>query len=422
MIYICVYIIFEWVLDDELEAPDAAPQSPGQAPPSPDYVSGPEHPPSPDYVHGLEELEHTPLSPVYVPELEYPEYFVPSNDEASIEDQPIPADASPTALSSGYVVDSDLEEDDKEDQEEQEAPEKDEDGEEEHLALANSTALSIDDSVPSAEDTEAFKTDEFMAAPAPPSPPPSPLTSLSSPLAQISSPALPLPSPTHTSPTYAKAPLGYKAVRIRLRAALPPLLLPSTTYKDDITDANMPFRKRAYFTAPTGKYKVRKSSMAAATRQLGLDVGTMDVTPRRPMSREVSYGITDVWDDMVEDMEERAPTIEDLSQRVTDLATTLAWDTHEIYVRLEDAQDDRDLQRGRVNMLFRDRRFHRHTFVLLDSEARHAREAWSHSMNYIKATQLTTAFGRIQTLEAREPERARDPEPQDGPANAGSSC
>ncbi|GJR80831.1 hypothetical protein Tco_0151616 [Tanacetum coccineum] len=31
-------------------------------------------------------------------------------------------------------------------------------------------------------------------------------------------------------------------------------------------------------------------------------------------------------------------------------------------------------------------------------------------------TQLTTALGRIATLEAR------DPEPQDGPAEAGSSC
>ncbi|GJW61224.1 hypothetical protein Tco_0110559 [Tanacetum coccineum] len=40
---------FQWVFDEELEAP----QSPRQAPPSLDYVPGPEHPPSPDYVPAL---------------------------------------------------------------------------------------------------------------------------------------------------------------------------------------------------------------------------------------------------------------------------------------------------------------------------------------------------------------------------------
>ncbi|GKC69239.1 hypothetical protein Tco_1115122 [Tanacetum coccineum] len=70
------------------ESPEAAPQLPEQAPPSLDHVPG----------------------------LEYLEYLVPSDDEVPIEDQPLPADASPTALSSCYVVDSDpLEEDPKED-------------------------------------------------------------------------------------------------------------------------------------------------------------------------------------------------------------------------------------------------------------------------------------------------------------------
>ncbi|GKF24335.1 hypothetical protein Tco_0076657, partial [Tanacetum coccineum] len=59
------------------------------APPSLDYMPGPEHPPSPDYVSGPEK----PPSPI----------------------EPLPADASPTALLPGYVADSnpdkDLEED-----------------------------------------------------------------------------------------------------------------------------------------------------------------------------------------------------------------------------------------------------------------------------------------------------------------------
>ncbi|GKA97819.1 hypothetical protein Tco_0825713, partial [Tanacetum coccineum] len=92
---------------------DGLPMQP-VSPPSPDYVPGPEHPPSPDYVPGP---EHPP-SPVevpYIPEPEYPEYLVPFDAEASLEDQSLPADASPTALSPGYVVDSDLEEDPEED-------------------------------------------------------------------------------------------------------------------------------------------------------------------------------------------------------------------------------------------------------------------------------------------------------------------
>ncbi|GJW24431.1 hypothetical protein Tco_0038242 [Tanacetum coccineum] len=130
-----------------------------QAPPSPDYVPGPEHPPSPDYVPGLEYLE----------------YLVPSDDEVPVEDQPLPADALATTLSPGYVADSDpLEEDPKEDPEEDPAEypvdggdddnddddDDDEDDddeeneeEEEHLASADSTALPAIDPVPSAEDT-----------------------------------------------------------------------------------------------------------------------------------------------------------------------------------------------------------------------------------------------------------------------------
>ncbi|GKE37966.1 hypothetical protein Tco_1461371, partial [Tanacetum coccineum] len=67
-----------------------------QAPPSPDYVPGPEHPPSPNYVPGPKEPEQAPLS------LDYP----------------LPYDASPAALSLGYIADSDPKEDPEEDPEE----------------------------------------------------------------------------------------------------------------------------------------------------------------------------------------------------------------------------------------------------------------------------------------------------------------
>ncbi|GJW89288.1 hypothetical protein Tco_0164628 [Tanacetum coccineum] len=102
------------------------------------------------------------------------EYLAPSDAEAPLEDQPLPADASPTALSPGYVADSDLDEDPEEDPEEDHADypadggdgddepsddddddddddtvdkdedpfkEEDDDEEEEHLAPANSSAI-----------------------------------------------------------------------------------------------------------------------------------------------------------------------------------------------------------------------------------------------------------------------------------------
>ncbi|GJW95993.1 hypothetical protein Tco_0177801 [Tanacetum coccineum] len=152
-----------------------------------DYVPGPEYPPSPDYVPCP---EHPPLPAEvpYVHKPEYHEFLVPSDDEAPREDQPLPADALPVALSPGYVADSDLEEDPEEDpkedhadypadggddddepsdddeddddtDDEDEEPFEDEE-EEEHLAPANSPTISIVDPIPSVGDTYAFKTDE----------------------------------------------------------------------------------------------------------------------------------------------------------------------------------------------------------------------------------------------------------------------
>nr|GEW52202.1 hypothetical protein [Tanacetum cinerariifolium] len=85
------------------------------------------------------------------------------------EDQPLSADASPTSLSPGYVVDSDSKKDEKDpkedptdfpadiedkssnDDDDDDDIEKDEEDkeEEEHLALADASDVSTDDLVPS---------------------------------------------------------------------------------------------------------------------------------------------------------------------------------------------------------------------------------------------------------------------------------
>nr|GEW60353.1 putative reverse transcriptase domain-containing protein [Tanacetum cinerariifolium] len=278
-----------WVSDEE-------PEAPVEAPPSPDYVPGPEHPPSLDYLPSPEEPEQAPLSPDYVPELEYPNYVADSDSEEDPKEDP--ADYPVDERDNDAGDDEDVYKDDEEDDEE----------EKEHLASVDSTTLHVVDIVSSGEDTKAFETDEPAPTPVP-SPrhrtarmsirPLTPMSATTealiveyastptppSPLPYIPSPPLPLPSPPTTSPTYAEAPLGYKAVRIQLRAASPstyhpleipspPLLLPSTSHRDDLLEADMPFQKRARFTTPTGRFDVGESSSAAARQA------------ERPMSRE----------------------------------------------------------------------------------------------------------------------------------------
>ncbi|GJT47514.1 putative reverse transcriptase domain-containing protein [Tanacetum coccineum] len=156
--------------------------NPFQAPPSPDYVSGPKEP------------EQAPPSPDYVPGPEH------ADDEIVTEDQPYAKDASPTAQSHDYVPESnpevDLEEDGDEDpkedpvdypanggdddDDEEGSSEDDEDDdmdieaddeekEEEHLAHVDSVvvALPATDQASSAKETEPFETDKSAATPPP---------------------------------------------------------------------------------------------------------------------------------------------------------------------------------------------------------------------------------------------------------------
>nr|GEV24702.1 hypothetical protein [Tanacetum cinerariifolium] len=395
---------------------------------------GPKHPPS---------LVEIP----YVPEPEYPEYLARSNDEAPLEDQPLPADALPTVASPGYVADSDLEEDPEEDHakyppdggdndepsdddinDEDEEPFKDEE-DDENLALADSSILPIVYHVPPAGDIKAFETDEF--APAPRSPQiviplsqirlyrarktvrlETPMSasmeaciarhpSALSPSLPVPSPPLPIPSPLTIIPTDTGAPLGYRAAEIRMRA-----LLLSTSRKIDIPEADMPPQKKACLTTPTPRFEVEESSAAGAARQPGPDL----------------------------ESDHRRYRVEQ-----SELDDTFRQRTDEFEVRFEYAQYDRALLRARVNTLFKYRPDHHRTTMLLDRETMYARESWADTEDrstniatYVQIleaqvsaliaqtsslqTQLTTTLGRIEILEAR------DPEPQEGPAEASSSC
>ncbi|GKA73917.1 hypothetical protein Tco_0780219 [Tanacetum coccineum] len=307
-------------------------------PASPDYVPGPEHPASPDYVPGPEHPP-SPIEIPFVPEPEYPEYLVPSEDEAPMEDQPLPADASPVALSPGYVPDSDPEEDSEEehadypadggdgddepsgddtddddaddDDEEPFEDEEDDEEEEEHLAPADSPVIPVVDPVPSAGDTEAFETDESAPTPRPPQ--------IRIPFAQTRlrrARKSVRPEPPMSASMEARICLS---IRCRTMHTLLPhsrdsneasdaittIIIPPIP-QDDVPEAEMPPRKRACLTTPAPGYEIGESSAAGAARQPG-------PTPA-----------IDTWDEIVEAMMEIAPTtLEGVDQRVTELDTTV---------------------------------------------------------------------------------------------------
>ncbi|GKD40835.1 hypothetical protein Tco_1261042, partial [Tanacetum coccineum] len=305
---------------------------------------------SPAYVHDPMELEHH--IPVYVLEPDYPEYLASSDDDIPIEDQPLHADASPVALSSGYVVDFDLEEDlidyaaDADDNEE-ESFEDDDYEEEEHLLLPTLLLLLLQLLILSLllkrQTPKPFPSEaEVTRLLALPTSPPSPLTPLSSTLPHIPSPPLPLPSPpTHTSPTYTEAPLGYRAAEIQLRAASPlPLPAPSTSRRADIPEANILPQKRWCLTTPTPRFEVGESS---AARQPGPTV-----------ARRVDYSFVDTMDASIRASKRKImAAIEVVNLRVSYQADVRRRESEEFYTQHQDAQGDRAALHDEVDTLRR---------------------------------------------------------------------
>nr|GEV25446.1 hypothetical protein [Tanacetum cinerariifolium] len=287
-----------------------------------DYIPGPEEPQTPPVPH--DEDERKPMfiqlhDPDYVPEPMYPEY-IPLEDEHVLpaEEQPLPPIDSPTAESLGYGVESDLEEDPEEyeDDETEDGPvdypmdegdngddddgdlsgddaddedEDEEEEEEEHLAPANSAIV-----IPTVELASLPEGTEPVAPPpstdittagaritvrlqasislppeveverllSMPTPPPSPLTSLSLPYAGEG-----------------LARLAFTQALIdAVTATLPSSLLPPPLYipppvdrRDDIPETEMPPRKRLYLSTLGSRYKIGESSTARSTEGQGID-------------------------------------------------------------------------------------------------------------------------------------------------------
>ncbi|GJW43160.1 hypothetical protein Tco_0071959 [Tanacetum coccineum] len=353
-----------------------------------------------------------------------------------MEDQPLPVDASPTALSPGYIADSDEEEDEEDpadhlvdggdnddnessdDDDDDDDVEKDEEDEEEeeHLAPADPsvetmTTVNQGMSVEEIERVVAQRVANAIEAIA--------IYETKTNIARKSmiqterkedkvaenasnkrkwkavmirlraeapstSYSLQLPPPIILSHTRSDAPSSETPPLLPIPAptSSPPLLLPSTNRREDRPEVTLPPRKRLGI-ALGPRYEVGESSSATTakpTRGSRADYGfvaTLDKEIRRDPERYVDYGITDTWDEMLEDMP-AAPATDDteLGRWMTEFATRVRQDTDEIYMRLDDEQTKRQLMASQLNMLYRDRRAHARKGLLMEREARISRKAW----------------------------------------------
>nr|GEX93308.1 SGNH hydrolase-type esterase domain-containing protein [Tanacetum cinerariifolium] len=269
---------------------------------------------------------------------QYLEYLDPSDDDIPMEDQPLPTDASPIDLSSGYSFDDDDVEEDEE--------------EEEHLAPADSTAFASPavDHVPSVEETELSETNESAATPPPP-----PAYRVTAKMSIRSQAPIPFPSEEEVAtllalPTPPSSPLTIittspdtitthksylcsstaRAAMAQMRAATPPtyhLLLsagtppllpiplpaPSTSHRADILKADMSPRKGLLLTAPTPRYEVGESYAAGAARQSGFTVAL-----------RVDYSFMDTVKTSVRAMKRKAMTAIEHQEACEDYATVRA--------------------------------------------------------------------------------------------------
>ncbi|GKE36558.1 hypothetical protein Tco_1459963 [Tanacetum coccineum] len=388
-------------------------------------------PPSPNYVPGPEELEQAPLSPEFVHKLVYPEFMPPENEVFPAEEQLLPAVVSPTADSPGSIADSDPEEDEEDPKEDpKEDPidyptnggdddgdddesfdddegddddddveeDKDEEEEEEHPAPVDSVPplvyrvtarMSVRAQRPISFPSY-IEVARLLAMPTPPpsllSPFSSPLPPILSPLPQILSPPLPVSSPPlPASPTY---PLGYIATMIWLRVETRSTSHPLPLSTPPLLPIPLPTPSPPLLFPLLTVEQVGESSSAPTARPTGgfrADYGfvaTLDDEIRCDPERDVGYGITDTWDEMLVGMLGALATDDtELGRRMTEFATMVRQDTYEIYGKLDAAQDDRLLMSGRLNMLHRDKHAHARTILLMEREARLSREAWGQSID-----------------------------------------
>nr|GEW56353.1 putative reverse transcriptase domain-containing protein [Tanacetum cinerariifolium] len=337
------------------------------APPSPDYIPGPEEPQTPPAPQ--DEDEHEPIfiqphDPNFMPKPIYPEYIPLKNEHIlSVEEQPLPPVVSPIAELPRYVAESDPEEDPKEyeDNETEDGPvdypmdggddEDDDDGdssgddaneedeekeEEEHLAPADSAVvIPTDELAAPPEGTEPIILPPFVDTAT---------TGVRITVRLQAAISLPLEAEVErllAMPTPSPSPLA--------------LLSPSSAgdRRDDIPEIEMPPHKRLCLST--------------------LGFSTLDTEARRRRIGEVGYGIRNTWIDLAKTVSEIARmTVGEVNTRVTELAELHEHDTQDLYALLEDAQDSRTrisqrvaVDSQRVDLLMGDIIAHKETIQIM---------------------------------------------------------
>ncbi|GJX08607.1 hypothetical protein Tco_0196539 [Tanacetum coccineum] len=339
------------------------------APPSPNYIRGPEDPqtpPVPQDEDELSELGSSITSYFDSPTAESPGYGAKSDPEEYEDDE---TEDGPVdyPMDRGENVDDDDDDssrDDIDDKDEDEEDKDEEDEEEEHLALADSAVVVPTASISLPPEAEV---ERLLAMP---TSPPSPPISLSPPsageLARCTAPSAhssqpPVPSPllpslpvVHTKSRHSGClQLGPYVMRVTAALPSPPLPpLPPSLYipppvdrRDDIPESERPPRKRSCLFALGSRYEVRENSTARPTRGRGVDYGfvsILDAKERQRGIREVGYGIRDTWVDPAEAVPKIAPmTVGEVNTSGTEIAESMCMLSYELHMLLlEDDQDN----------------------------------------------------------------------------------
>ncbi|GKF39871.1 hypothetical protein Tco_0119932, partial [Tanacetum coccineum] len=199
--------------------------------------------------------------------------------------------------------------------------------------------------------------------------------------------SLPLPPPIILSHTRPDAP----------SSRTPPLHLLSTDRRTDRPEVTLPPWKR-----------------------LGIALGPREI--RCDLERDVGYGITDSWVEIVKAMQGTPIVIDvvEFSQRMTEFETRVRQDTYEVYMRLDDEQTERQLMAGRLNILYRDRRAHAGTTRLMETKAtdrrRQAVITKMFAADRRRQKQFTEALKLMKRLQTQMTEFERQQGPAKGPA------
>ncbi|GJT97385.1 putative reverse transcriptase domain-containing protein [Tanacetum coccineum] len=445
---------------------DGLPMQP-VAPPSPDYIPGPEEPQTPPVPQ--DEDEHEPMfiqphDPDYVPEPIYPQY-IPLEDEHvfPVEEQPLPPVDSPTAESPGYVAESDPEEDPEEyeDDETEDGPvdypidggddgddddgdssgddADDEDEDEEHPAPADSAVViptvelvsppegtepvipppSTDITTTGARITVQLQASislppeaEVERLLAIPTPPPSPPISLSPPSAGERLARCTAPS-AHSSPPPVPSPLlpssGCPTQIQTLRIASTQALVDAVTAALP-SPPLPPLPPSLYIPPPVDRRDdIPESEQPPRKRSCLFALG----------SRPVHIGGQGVDYRFVSTVDAEARR-QGISEVGYELAKLHERDTQDLYALLEDAQDGRTrisqrvaMNSQRVDLLMGDRMTLQETVWIVEEEVYASREALAHSIGLSQEThqELQTHHDHQAEIAAlRETDRRRQPQ------------